>query len=111
MSKGMGIRNSGEILSFPDYTQAVVLATGSSNAQAFDVPTGMAFACFAFNADVWVKYGSTAVVIPSTSTTAGSSTPELNPTTRNLGSTQSCTGISLASEYVTKGSINWYKPA
>lgn len=110
MAKGMGIRNSGEILSFPDFTQAVVLATGSSNAQAFDVPSGMAYCAFAFNADFWVKYGSTAVVIPSTSTTAGSTTPELNPTVRNIGSTQSCTGISIASESVCKGSINWYKP-
>ena len=71
MSKGTGVPTQ-SILSAPDYTQAVVLATGSSNAQVFDVPAGMGYCGFSMNNDFWVKYGSTAVVIPSTSTTAGS---------------------------------------
>ena len=109
MSKGTGI-HAQSILTFPDYTQPVVLSTGSSNAQAFDVPTGMRFAGFSMDHDFWVKYGSTAVAIPSTSSTAGSSSPELNPTYRDLQSSAACTGISIASEYATKGSINWYRP-
>lgn len=110
MAKGLGFR-SDQILEYPDFTQAVSLSSGSSNAAAFDVPAGMGFVGFSMNNDFWVKYGSTACVIPSSSTTAGTTSPELNPTYRRINSTASCTGISIASEYVTKGSINWYKPA
>ena len=110
MPKGTGVPTPA-ILATPAYIQAVVLATGSSNAQAFDTPAGMGYVGFSMNQDFWVDYGSTAAVIPSSSTTAGSSSPELNPTYRNIGSTLSCTGISIASEYITKGSINWFAPA
>lgn len=110
MSKGLGFA-SNEILAFPDYTQGVSLSTGSSNAQAFDVPAGMGFVVFSMNNDFWVKYGAATATIPSSSTTAGTTTPELNPTYRRIGSTASCTGIAIASEYATKGSINWYKSA
>ena len=110
MSKGLGFR-SDNILAFPDYTQAVSLSTGSSNALALDIPTGMGFVGFSMNNDFWVKYGAATCTIPSTSSTAGTSTPELNPTYRRLGSSQSCTGIAIASEFATKGSVNWYRSA
>ena len=111
MSKGPVIP-IGQILDAPDYTQGVVLTTGSSNAQAFDNPiAGGGYVNLAFNTDVWVKYGSTACVIPSSTTTAGSSTPELNPTMRNIHSPLACTGISLAAEIAGKGVISWYKAA
>lgn len=109
MSKGTGVPTP-SILASPDYTQAVILSSGVG--QAFDVPTGMGIVGFSMSADFWVKYGSTAAAVPSTSSTAGSSTPELNPTYRNIGSTLNCTGISIISESTgCKGSINWYKPA
>lgn len=108
MSKGTGVPTP-SILLTPDYTQAVVLSSGVN--QAFDVPTGMGYVGFSMNNDFWAKYGSTAAVVPSSSSTAGSSTPELNPTYRNFGSTQGCTGISLVSDFATKGSLNWYKPS
>jgi len=108
VAKGTGVPTP-SILTYPDYTQAVVLSSGV--AQAFDVPTGMGYCGFSISSDFWVKYGSTGALVPSTSTTLGSSTPELNPTYRNIGSTLSCTGISLVSDYAAKGSINWYKPS
>lgn len=110
MAKGTGLPTN-SILVAPDYVQGVVLATGSSNAQAFDVPAGMAYVGFSMNGDFWVSYGSTAATIPGTSTTAGTTTPELNPTFRNLRSTQATTGIAISAEQVTKGSMSWYKAA
>ena len=108
MSKGPGL-NSGDVLNFPDFTQAVVLSSGVG--AAFDTPTGMGFVAFAMNQDFWVTYGSTAAAVPSTSSTSGSTNSELNPTMRRIGSTASTTGISLVSDSPAKGSLNWYKPA
>lgn len=107
MSKGTGVPVA-SILHAPDYTQAVVLSSGVG--QAFDVPAGMGFVGFSLTEDFWVKYGSTAAAVPSTSTTAGTSSPELNPTYRNLSSTAKTTGISIVSDAAAKGSINWYLP-
>lgn len=106
--KTPGIKNSNEILNPSDYVQAVVLSSGVT--QAFDVPTGAGFVAFAFDNDVWVKYGSTGATVPTSSSTLGSSTPELNPTVRNLSSTLGCTGISIVSDYACKGSLSWFKP-
>lgn len=106
--KSPGIGNNNEILTPSDYVQAVILSSGVG--QAFDVPAGAGLVAFAFDNAFWVKYGSTAAAVPSTSSTLGSSTPELNPTVRNLSSTQACTGISIISDYATKGSLSWFKP-
>lgn len=108
--RGPGVRTDA-VLGKPDFTQGVVLTTGSSNAQAFDTPAGAGYVNFSFNVDLWVNYGSTVLAIPSSTTTAGTSSGELNPAMRNIGSTQACTGIVLASEYAGKGSISWFKPA
>ena len=105
MSKGTGVPTN-SILGFPDFVQSVVLTSGTG--QAFDTPTGMAYAVFAMSNDFWVKYGSTGAVVPTTSSTAASG-PELNPTARNVGSTATTTGISIISDYAAKGSIAWYK--
>lgn len=106
--KALGIHNSNEIMQRPDYIQAVVLA--SSVGQAFDLPAGAGIVGFSFPDNFWVKYGSTSALVPTTSTTAGSSSAELNPTIRNVGSTQSCTGISIISVNAQAGSITWWQP-
>lgn len=104
-----GLVSPGDILQRPDKVVHVVLATGSTNAQAFDVPTGMSVVVPSFNGDIWVTYGSTAAAIPTTSTTAATtSNAELNPGARHVVSTASCTGISLCSEVAAKGSLAWY---
>jgi len=105
--KGPVVRTDA-ILSAPDYTQGVVLAAGV--AQNFDAPAGVGFVNFAFNTDIWVRYNGTAV-IPTSSTTLGSSSPEFNPTMRNISSTAACTGVSVISPTTGAGSIAWYKPA
>lgn len=97
---------TGQILNSPSFVQAVVLA--SSVAQAFDVPAGMGYVNFAFNADVWAKYGSTQATIPATTSTAGTTNSELNPTARNIGSTVACTGISIISASACAGSLSWF---
>lgn len=107
MAKQTGVPTP-SILQFPDFIQAVVLSSGVG--QAFDVPTGMGYVGFSMNADFWVRYGSTAASVPSTSSTSGSTNSELNPTYRNVGSTAATTGISLVADTAVKGSLNWYKP-
>lgn len=102
----LGIKNSGEIRADPDFVQPVVLSSGSSAAQAFDTPAGAGYVAFSFNTDIWVRYGSTAAT-PPTTTSTGSSGSELNPTIRNIGSTLSCTGISIASDTPGKGCLIW----
>ena len=105
MAKGTGLQPN-TLLQVPDFVQAVVLA--SSVGQAFDVPAGMRYVAFSMNADFWVKYGSTAALIPSTSTTAGTSSPELNPTARDIRSTSLTTGLSIIAPAATSGSMAWY---
>ncbi len=106
--KALGITNSDEIPQPSNYVQGVVFAAGTG--QAFDVPAGAGYVAFSFPSDFWVKFGSTGVVIPTSSTTAGSTSPELNPTARNIGSSAGCTGISLISATTQAGSISWYAP-
>ena len=106
MSRNTGLLHPTDILGAPDFTQSVVLSSGT--AQAFDTPTGMAYVGFSMNYDFWTKYGSTGAVVPTTSSTASSGS-ELNPTYRNIGGTQTCTGISIVSDFAAKGSLNWYR--
>lgn len=106
--KTPGIKNSQEILTPSNYRQSVVLSSGVG--QAFDVPAGAGFVAFAMDQNFWVQYGSTGAVVPSSSSTAGSTNSELNPTARNLSSTLACTGISLISDFACKGSLSWYAP-
>lgn len=105
--KNTGTRNPTEILGAPDFVQSVVLSSGVG--QAFDSPAGAGFVAFAMNADVWVRYGSTGAVAPTSSSTAATGS-ELNPTIRNIGSTLTTSGISLYSETPAKGSLAWFRP-
>lgn len=108
MAKGTNLALN-SVLPFSDFIQPVVLAAGVG--QAFDVPAGMGFVAFSMDQDFWTKYGSTSAIVPAASTTAASTAGELNPTIRNLGSTASCTGISLISASDSKGSLAWYARA
>ena len=106
--KTAGIRNTNEILTPSNFRQSVVLSSGVG--QAFDVPTGAGIVAFAFDQPFWVQYGSTGAIVPSSSSTAGSTNSEYSPTVRNLSSTLACTGISLVSDYAAKGSLSWFAP-
>jgi len=106
MAKGTGLPTQ-SILVRPDAVQAVVLAAGTG--QAFDVPAGMAVVAFSMDQDFWVRYGSTAAAVPSTSSTSLTTNAELNPTVRNVQSTATTSGISLISAVACSGSLGWYK--
>lgn len=106
MAKGTGVTIQ-SILARPDSVQAVVLAANTG--QAFDVPTGMAFVAFSMDQDFWVRYGSTAASVPTTSSTSLTTNAELNPTVRNIQSTATTSGISLISATACSGSMAWYK--
>lgn len=82
-------------------------------AQAIDVPTGAGYVNFSANVDFWVAFCSTTVFIPTSSTTAGSSsnTSIINPTARNFHSTQSCTGISVISASSGYLALEWFTRA
>lgn len=102
--------DAGNILRTPDFVTNVVLAAGTG--QAFDIPAGARYACFAFDSDFWCKFGSTGAAIATSSSTVGSSalSSELNPTVRDIGSSGATTGLSLVSAAAAKGSISWYGP-
>ena len=107
MAKNTGLPQF-SMLSAPDVVQPIVLAANTG--QAFDVPAGHSFVLFSLNADFYARYGSTSAQVPTTTST-GSTGSELNPTARNIGSTASCTGISIIAPAAASGSLSWFKPA
>lgn len=108
--KTLGTGNVTEVVANSDFIQqaALVAATG----QAFDVPTGGGQVAFSatIGVDLWVRFGSTAAAIPTTSTTGGSTTNNtiLNPTIRNITSTLACTGYSVISATTGIAVMEWW---
>lgn len=87
------------------------LALTSGTAQAVVPPVGARACNFAFNADIWVTFGTTAVGQTFSSySSAGSSLAQVfNPTFRYFTSTVATTAISVISEYTCKGSIEFFR--
>lgn len=106
--KNSGLLHPTEIIAVSDTVQQAVLVGGTG--QAFDVPSGARYCSFApsLALDFWVRYGSTAASIPTTSSTGSSTNSELNPTTRNIGSTAMTTGISLVAASAGYVTISWW---
>lgn len=106
--KTSGLLHPTEIIVSPDYVQQAVLVANTG--QAFDVPTGAHYCSFAASqsVDFWVRYGSTAASIPTTSSTGSSTNAELNPTARNIGSTAATTGLSVIAGSAGYLTISWY---
>ena len=94
-----------DFLRAPNYVNAAVLA--SSVGQAFDVPEGAQFVSFKGSVDFYVKYGSTAAAVPTSSLSTGNGS-ELNPTTRSIGSTNATTGLSVISPSAGNVTMSWY---
>lgn len=103
--KTLGTLHPTQIAAFPDSIGVAVLAAGVG--QAFDVPADAGYVVFGANVDFFAAYGSTAASVSTASSTAGIS--ELNPTARNLGSTQACTGISVISAAAGIVTMSWFK--
>jgi hypothetical protein len=104
--KSPGIQHPSDILASPDTVQQAVFVAGTG--QAFDVPAGGHYVVFSGSVDFWVRYGSTAASIPTTSSTGSSTNAELNPSSRNIGSTLSCTGLSVVSASTGYLTMAWY---
>jgi len=106
--KTSGLLHPTEIVASPDYVQQAVFAAAVG--QAFDVPAGAHYCSFSpsFGIDFWVRYGSTAASIPTTSSTGSSTNAELNPSARNVGSTAATTGISIISATTGYCTISWW---
>jgi hypothetical protein len=89
---------------------SVMVGAAASTVQAQDVPSGACMVAFGCNVDFYVSFGSTNANVPSTSSTAGTTTNRsiFNPTARNFGSTLSCTGLSVA--FVSSGvlTMEWF---
>lgn len=105
--KPLGVPHPTEVVPFSDTVQQAVLVAATG--QAFDTPTGAGFVVFSSNVDFFVRYGSTAASVPSTSSTGSSTTSEMNPTARNVGSTLGCTGISLIAASAGIVTMAWYR--
>lgn len=97
--------NPAAVIRAPNYVNVAVLA--SSVGQAFDTPAGVQVVNFKGSVDFYVKYGSTGAAVPGASLSTGGGS-ELNPTTRNIGSTSATTGLSLISASAGTVTMSWY---
>lgn len=104
--KNTGLAHPQDIILYPDTVQQAVLV--ANTAQAFDVPTGASYVSFGANTDFFVKFGSTGASVPTTSSTGSSTNAELNPTSRNIGSTADTTGYSLIAAAAGIVTASWY---
>jgi len=77
----------------------------ADTAKTIAIPSGARYAVFASTADIWVRIGSVAAVIPVGDTTDGTGA-ELNPVCRWVyGETQ----MSVISSFAAKISVTYYE--
>lgn len=96
--------------STPLYSDTIQVCALTTSAQAFDTPTGAGYVSFGANANFAVGFGFATAVFPTTTSTIGSTAnPEINPTSRNVGSTADTTGISVCGSSIGGMlTISWY---
>lgn len=87
-----GFGPQGRVPARPDFVTSCLLTT---TAQAFDVPAGGRFVSFAGTTNFAVTWGTTSAIFPAATSTAGTTGAEINPLTRDVGSTLSTTGFSM----------------
>ena len=106
----LGPLSATQLLHCPSSDGVSNMSLTSGTAQQIAVPTGAHAAAFAFNADIWVAFGTTQVAAsPSSYSSAGSTAAcEFNPTIRYFGSTAGTTAISVYSDFTCKGSVSFY---
>lgn len=102
---GTGLLHPTNIIRAPNYVNVAVLSSGTG--QAFDVPAGVQYVTFGADIDFFVKWGSTGASLPSSSLVTGAAA-ELNPTTRNIGSTNATTGLSIIASAAGTVTMGWY---
>jgi hypothetical protein len=108
--KTIGIQNANQVLPAPGFVTQVA-SSGAGAVYAVDTPAGASHVSFGpqIGMDIFVVYGSTAASQSTSPSTAGTS-PECNPTARNIGSTASTTGLSIAFSASGICSLSWFKP-
>lgn len=110
--KTLGMMHPTDIPTFGSTDAIGVMVAVAGTAQAFDTPAGVGYVSFSANGgiDYFVAFGSTLAAVPTTSSTPGTtknvSIP--NPDVRNIGSTLSCTGISIVSASTGVISMEWF---
>jgi hypothetical protein len=108
--KTLGMLHPTDVLNYSDAIGTVVCVAGT--AQAFDTPAGAGFVSFSPTGgiDFYVAFGSTGATVPTTSSIAGTTANRsvANPTVRNIGSTLSCTGISVVSGSAGVVTVEWF---
>lgn len=87
-----GLLHPTDVLRYPNNVAVAVLVANTP--QAFDVSSGAGLVSFGSNVDFYFRAGSTAIAVPTTSSTATSTNGELNPTARSVSGT---TGFCLVS--------------
>jgi hypothetical protein len=109
MARTLGVTHPLEVLLRPDFVQTYV-CTAASSSLAFDVPAGMHYVVFGAQVavDFGVAWGATVATVPATATTAGTSSPEWNPTARNITSTAATTGFAIVALTTGIISMSWY---
>lgn len=104
--KTLGVMHPTDVPVNSDSVQQAVLVANTG--QAFDVPTGGRYVVFGGNVDFLVRWGSTTASVPTTSSTGSSTNSEMNPLSRNIGSTASCTGYSIVSSVAGIVTASWF---
>ena len=98
-----------QVINRPSSEGIANLALTSGIAQKVDVPYGTRSCMFAFNADYWVTFGTTAVSQTFSSYSSAGSTLAMvfNPEMRYIGA--ATTALSIYSDWTCKGSVSFYK--
>lgn len=110
--KTLGIMHPTDIPTFGSTDAIGTMVSVANTAQAFDTPAGAGYVSFSSNSiDFFVAFGSTNAAVPTTSSTPGTTTNRSipNPDVRNIGSTASCTGISIVSASVGVITMEWFR--
>lgn len=99
---------------YQTYSDSVgTLSLAAATGAAVDVPAQAHFLQAQSDAPFWIRYGSTAASIPSSSSTASSTNSEYVPLAamplrRNIGSTLTTTGISIIAPTTGIVSLQWF---
>lgn len=104
-----GLTRPGLVRPPADTVTSVAVTTSG---QTIDVPTGASFVEYTGTNPAIISFGSTGATYPATTSTAGSSNGAyLNSgEARFIGSTASCTAITLLSSAAGAGTLQWWGP-
>jgi hypothetical protein len=109
--KTLGMMHPTDIPTFGSTDAIGTMVAVAGTAQAFDTPSGAGYVSFSANSiDFYVAFGSTNASVPTVSSTPGTTANRSipNPDVRNIGSTLTCTGISIVSPSTGIIVMEWF---